>query len=217
MLTAAMLWFSRVDTGSGYWGTLLPGMLALAIGWAACSSRSPSTAVSKVRNTDAGLASALLNVGQQVGGALGLSVMTTVFGTSARNYASDHSGALQQQLVRATARQRAADRRDRPADRLGRAERAATRRHQRLRADACRPASRPTRARSSTGPTATSRTTCVAHASGQGFLTGAVFGVVAIIAAVVLINVKKTTCPRRPQRRRRPKGAIARLVGRRSG
>ena len=35
----------------------------------------------------------------------------------------------------------------------------------------------------------------VAHASGQGFLMGDVFGVVAIIAAVVLINVKKDDVP----------------------
>ena len=38
----------------------------------------------------------------------------------------------------------------------------------------------------------------LAHASGQGFLMGAVFGVVAIIAAVFLINVKKTELPSDP-------------------
>jgi hypothetical protein len=37
-----------------------------------------------------------------------------------------------------------------------------------------------------------------AHASGNGFLMGAAFGVVAIIAAVVLINVKKTDLPAEP-------------------
>ena len=51
-------------------------------------------------NTDAGLASALLNVGQQVGGALGLSVMATVFGhrlahTPASRSAGQHSSAAQ--------------------------------------------------------------------------------------------------------------------------
>jgi hypothetical protein len=35
----------------------------------------------------------------------------------------------------------------------------------------------------------------LAHASGQGFLTGALFGVVAVIAAAVLINVKKSELP----------------------
>jgi hypothetical protein len=37
-----------------------------------------------------------------------------------------------------------------------------------------------------------------AHASGNGFLMGAVFGVVAVIAAIVLINVKKTDVPTDP-------------------
>jgi hypothetical protein len=44
-----------------------------------------STAVSKVAPTDAGLASALLNVGQQVGGSIGLSVLATVAATASRN------------------------------------------------------------------------------------------------------------------------------------
>jgi hypothetical protein len=35
----------------------------------------------------------------------------------------------------------------------------------------------------------------LAHASGLGFLTAAMFGVVAIIASIVLINVKKTDIP----------------------
>jgi hypothetical protein len=35
----------------------------------------------------------------------------------------------------------------------------------------------------------------IAHASGQGFLAGAMFGVVAVIAAAVLINVKKSEVP----------------------
>jgi hypothetical protein len=42
-------------------------------------------AVSKVTNEDTGAASSLLNVMQQVGGSLGLSVLVTVYGTAARN------------------------------------------------------------------------------------------------------------------------------------
>ena len=61
-----------------------------------------TAAVSQVANTDAGLASALLNVGQQVGGALGLSVMTTVFGTAGRNYANSHQGSLRAHLGQVT-------------------------------------------------------------------------------------------------------------------
>jgi hypothetical protein len=38
----------------------------------------------------------------------------------------------------------------------------------------------------------------LAHASGQGFLAGAIFGLVAVIAAAVLINVKKSEVPSDP-------------------
>ena len=79
---------------SSYATKLLPGMLVLAVAMGFLFVPLTVTAVSAVANTDAGLASALLNVGQQVGGALGLSVMTTVFGTSARNYANGHISSL---------------------------------------------------------------------------------------------------------------------------
>ena len=62
-----------------------------------------------------------------------------------------------------------------------------------------RSSSRRTRTRrwpsSSSGPFADFARELQAYASGKGFLTGAAFGVVAIIAAVVLINVKKTDLP----------------------
>jgi len=90
VLTVALLWLSTVNAGSSYLGTLLPGMLVLAFAMGFLFVPLTTVAVSKVADTDAGLASALLNVGQQVGGAIGLSVLATVFATSAKHYASDH-------------------------------------------------------------------------------------------------------------------------------
>ena len=79
LLTVALFWFATVTADSSYAGKLLPGMFVLAVAMGCLFVPLTVTAVSNVANTDAGLASALLNVGQQVGGALGLSVMTTVF------------------------------------------------------------------------------------------------------------------------------------------
>ncbi|MDT4939603.1 MAG: hypothetical protein QOG80_3274, partial [Pseudonocardiales bacterium] len=90
LLTVALLWLSTVGPHASYPGKILPGMIVLAVAMGCLFVPLTVTAVSKVADTDAGLASALLNVGQQVGGALGLSVMTTVFGTSARNYLGSH-------------------------------------------------------------------------------------------------------------------------------
>ena len=94
LLTLSLLWLSTVTVDSTYLTKLLPGMIMLAVAMGCLFVPLTSTAVANVANTDAGLASALLNVGQQVGGALGLSVMATVFATASRNYATDHRAAL---------------------------------------------------------------------------------------------------------------------------
>jgi hypothetical protein len=152
------------------------------------------TAVSMVRNTDAGLASALLNVGQQVGGALGLSVMTTVFGTSARNYVSDHSDTLQQQLARATHGN--GQLMGAIGQRIGSAGQNGLQPEDVQSFVQSLPAGQRADALAFfNGPYRDFTHHLVAHASGQGFLMGAVFGVVAIIAAVVLVNVKKDDVP----------------------
>jgi hypothetical protein len=52
------------------------------------------TVVAGVRPEDSGIASALLNVGQQVGGTIGLSVLVTVFSTAARHDAASHATSL---------------------------------------------------------------------------------------------------------------------------
>ncbi len=194
LLTGSMLWFSRVDTSSGYWGTLLPGMVMLAIGMGCLFVPLTTAAVSRVANTDAGLASALLNVGQQVGGALGLSVMTTVFGTAGRNYAGEHSGGLHKQLyqsangeqslvgVIAKKLQSAGNNGLQPGDIK---KFVAT----------LPPDQRARAAAFFGGPYRDFSRGLLAHASGQGFLMGAVFGLVALVAAVVLINVKKSEIP----------------------
>ncbi len=190
LITASLLWFSRVSASSGYAGTLLPGMVVLAVAMGCLFVPLTVTAVSKVANTDAGLASALLNVGQQVGGALGLSVLTTVFGTAGRNYAADHQSELMKSLAQATGGNRqligAIGKRLQAAGNNGLQPQDIKNFVAGLPADQQTSASK-----FFSGGYQDFSHALLAHASGQGFLTGAVFGVVAIIAAVVLINVKK--------------------------
>ena len=90
LLILAMTWLSRVSPASGYWGTLLPGIIFLAVAMGSLFVPLTLTAVSRVRNTDAGLASALLNVGQQVGGAIGLSVLATLAQTGGNTWSNKH-------------------------------------------------------------------------------------------------------------------------------
>jgi len=194
VMTVSMLWFSRVDVGSGYWSRLLPGMVLLAIGMGCLFVPLTSTAVSKVANTDAGLASALLNVGQQVGGALGLSVMTTVFGTAGRTYTADHTSELQAKLAKATGGNHEL------AGAIGaRVAKAGSNGMQNADIDkfvSSLPVGQRTAAHDFFyGAYKDFGHHLIAHGSAMGFLTGAGFGIVAILAAVFLINVKKTEIP----------------------
>jgi EmrB/QacA subfamily drug resistance transporter len=193
LLTLSLLWLSTVHTDSSYPAKLLPGMLTLAVAMGCLFVPLTSTAVSQVAHTDAGLASALLNVGQQVGGALGLSVMTTVFGTAGRNYAGDHAPSLFKTLAQSISDKQLA------GTIAGRIQEAGSGGLQKPDIDSfvnSLPAGQQQPAHDFFyGPYKGFTHDLLAHASGQGFLMGAVFGGVAIIAAIVLINVKKTELP----------------------
>lgn len=195
LLTLSLLWLSTVDADSSYPGKLLPGMLVLAVAMGCLFVPLTVTAVSGVQNTDAGLASALLNVGQQVGGALGLSVMTTVFGTAGRNYAHDHIGGLLAAIKSPSSGLSPQTQQDL----LGQLQHAGSgglQPEQIAQFTQSHPDAGPFFAKG--GAYHSFSHDLLAHASGQGFLMGAVFGAVAIIAAVVLINVKKSEVPADP-------------------
>jgi len=73
-----LFWFSQVGPNSSYWGSVLGPMLVTATGMAMCFVPLTLAAVSGVRRDEQGIASALLNSGQQVGGSLGLAVLGTI-------------------------------------------------------------------------------------------------------------------------------------------
>ena len=194
VLTVALLWLSTVGVGSSYLGTLLPGMLVLAFAMGFLFVPLTTVAVSKIADTDAGLASALLNVGQQVGGAIGLSVLATVFATSAKNYASDHTAALRQAIGRlpAALRQPVGDF-VQHAGGNGLQQNDIKTFINGLPARERGPA-----AGFFGGPYRDFGHHLQAHASGQGFFAGAMFALVAIVIAVFLIKIKKDEVPTHP-------------------
>jgi EmrB/QacA subfamily drug resistance transporter len=191
VLTIALLWLSTVNAGSSYLGTLLPGMLVLAFAMGLLFVPLTTVAVSKVADTDAGLASALLNVGQQVGGAIGLSVLATVFATSAKNYANDHTAGLQAAIGRLpTALRGPVGGFVRDAGGNGLQQSDITKFVNGLPASERGPA-----AGFFSGPYRDFGHQLQAHASGQGFFAGAMFAVVAIAIAVFMIKIKKEELP----------------------
>jgi EmrB/QacA subfamily drug resistance transporter len=90
--TGGMFWLSRINEHSSYAGGLLGPMLVTAAGLGLLFMPATLVALSKVEDRDAGLASSLLNTGQQVGGSIGLAVLGTVAWTVVSNTAR-HSAA----------------------------------------------------------------------------------------------------------------------------
>ncbi len=68
----------RLEPHSSYLTVVLPSLALVALGMGAAFVALTSSAVAGVPHEDAGIASALLNAGQQVGGALGLAILTAV-------------------------------------------------------------------------------------------------------------------------------------------
>ena len=73
-----MLMFSRLTVDSGYLGGLLPGILLMSVGMGLIFIPFTLTATHGVSKDEAGIASAVLNTAQQMGGAVGLAALSTV-------------------------------------------------------------------------------------------------------------------------------------------
>ena len=78
LLTAGLLYFTQVDVGGSYVGDLLPGFLLISIGMGFSFVPISIAALAGVADSEAGLASGLINTSQQIGGALGIAALSAV-------------------------------------------------------------------------------------------------------------------------------------------
>jgi EmrB/QacA subfamily drug resistance transporter len=78
LVVAALLWFARIPVDGQYLTDVLPGIIVMAAGMAMIFVTTTMVTTSGVSHEDSGLVSGLLNTGQQVGGAIGLAVLTVV-------------------------------------------------------------------------------------------------------------------------------------------
>jgi MFS family permease len=81
---AGMAWLSQLSPGSTYLSGVLGPMLLLGAGMGVAFVPLTMTSLSGVAPEDSGAAASMVNVMQQVGGALGLAILVTVFGTASR-------------------------------------------------------------------------------------------------------------------------------------
>ena len=88
--TAAMIWLTQLDLDSSYAVHVLPSFIAMSLGMGLMFVPLSSTALTGVADHDAGVASALLNTTQQIGGSLGTALLNTIFTTALAGYVADH-------------------------------------------------------------------------------------------------------------------------------
>ena len=77
-IVIGLVWFSRVSVGGGFTTDILGPSLFAAAGLGFAFVTTTIAAVSGVGESEAGLASGLINTSQQIGGALGLAVLSTL-------------------------------------------------------------------------------------------------------------------------------------------
>jgi EmrB/QacA subfamily drug resistance transporter len=77
-LTGGLVYFTQVSTGGSYLGDLLPGFLLIGVGVGFSFVPISIAALAGVEAHEAGLASGLINTSQQVGGALGIAILSTI-------------------------------------------------------------------------------------------------------------------------------------------
>jgi hypothetical protein len=80
-----MFWLSAVTVNANYVTDVLGPLVVLAIGLGMAFVSTSLVAISGVQPSESGLASALLNVGRQLGGSLGIAIMGTIATTVTRN------------------------------------------------------------------------------------------------------------------------------------
>jgi EmrB/QacA subfamily drug resistance transporter len=101
LLVAAvgMFWFATLQPDSSYAAHLMPAMFVTAVGLGMSFVPMTLGAVSGVAHSDTGIASALLNTAQQIGGALGLAVLSTIATSAADRKLPEAAGSLYRGLA----------------------------------------------------------------------------------------------------------------------
>ena len=83
---------TRLEPGSTYARDILPSLLLVGAGLGLVFPPSANTATARVDPADSGIASALVSVGQQVGGSLGTALLNTIAVSATTTYLSTHAG-----------------------------------------------------------------------------------------------------------------------------
>ena len=85
-----MAWLAQLSPVRAMGGHVLPALVVLGVGMGATIAPAMFTATYKVPPADIGVASAMVNTMQQVGGAVGAAGLSTIFASAVRSYLHTH-------------------------------------------------------------------------------------------------------------------------------
>jgi len=86
-----MLLLTQLEMGSSYAGLILPAQLLLGLGMGTAFMPAMSLATHGIEPRDAGVASAMVNTSQQVGGAIGTALLNTIAASATTAYVAAHA------------------------------------------------------------------------------------------------------------------------------
>ena len=86
----AMVLFAQLTPTSSYGSAVLPGLLITGVGMGCIFAPAFSAATLRVAPNEAGIASAMVNTSQQIGGSVGTSLLSTIYATAVASYLTSH-------------------------------------------------------------------------------------------------------------------------------
>ncbi|MDP9118474.1 MAG: MFS transporter [Actinomycetota bacterium] len=93
-----MAWFTQIKVDSSFVTHVLPAEIVMSLGMGFAFVALSSTALIGVDDRDAGVASALVNTTQQIGGSLGTALLNTIAASATATYVASHHGFAAQQV-----------------------------------------------------------------------------------------------------------------------
>jgi len=101
LAAAGMVLLTQVEVDSSYAEAVLPGLLVVGFGVGLTMATVMSNATSGVRPSDAGVAGAMVNTGQQIGGSIGTALLSTLASSAMTSYieARPRSAAVAEQAA----------------------------------------------------------------------------------------------------------------------
>ncbi|MFF4158340.1 MFS transporter [Streptomyces sp. NPDC001678] len=100
LAAAGMVLLTQIDLDTSYATVVLPGLMLMGLGMGTAFMPAMSLATHGVQPRDAGVASAMVNTSQQVGGAIGTALLNTIAASATTDYFKSHmAGATNQKVL----------------------------------------------------------------------------------------------------------------------